>query len=92
MWHAYVNLINLITISDAVIEFTVTSQVDMDLLVTNCNNHTMSIYTEQLKSRYNNLVQEKVQLETNYRNLGKVRDQLQNERDELQNRLSMIGQ
>lgn len=85
-------MINLIAICDAVIEFTVTSQVDMDLLAKSCDNHTLSIDTEQLQSRYDNLELEKVQLQTNYISLGKVRDQLQKERDELQTRLSNIGQ
>ncbi|MCI4395058.1 hypothetical protein PGIGA_G00175950 [Pangasianodon gigas] len=74
-----------------VLRLYLTSKVDTELLVTSCDNHTLSIYIEQLQSRYNNLVKEKGQLETNYIDLGKVRDQLQKEKNELQNRLSDIA-
>lgn len=73
-------------------EFTVTSQVDMELLAMNCSNHTLSTDAEQLQSRYNNLVEENRRLQTKNIELGEVRDQLRNERNELQNRLSSIGQ
>ncbi|KAF4070138.1 hypothetical protein AMELA_G00297050 [Ameiurus melas] len=56
-----------------------------------CSNHTLSVDTEQLQIKYNNLVKEKGQLENNYIELGKVRDQLWKEKDELQNRLSSTG-
>lgn len=73
-------------------EFTVTSQVDMELLAMNCSNHTLSTDAEHLQSRYNNLVEENRRLQTKNIELGEVRDQLRNERNELQNRLSSIGQ
>ncbi|MCJ8749252.1 hypothetical protein PDJAM_G00174170 [Pangasius djambal] len=69
-----------------------TSNVGMGLLLTRCDNHTLSIDIEQLQSRYNNLVMEKGRLETNYISLGKVRDQLRKEKDQLQNRLSNIAE
>ncbi|XP_017317247.1 CD209 antigen-like protein D isoform X2 [Ictalurus punctatus] len=47
-------------------------------------------YAEHLQSRYNNLVEENRRLQTKNIELGEVRDQLRNERNELQNRLSSI--
>lgn len=56
-----------------------------------CDNHTLSVDTQQLQTRYNDLIMEKSQLKTNYNILGQMNDQLSRERDKLQNKLSNIG-
>lgn len=71
---------------------TVTSPVAVELLPPSCNNHTLSIYTAQLQSRYETLVKQKDQLDASYSSLRNMRDQIRTEKEKLQSKLSSIGQ
>ncbi|KAF5891835.1 CD209 antigen-like protein C, partial [Clarias magur] len=68
-----------------------TPQVETELSLTNCDNHTLSVVIERLQNRNRDLNKQQEQLKTNYTNLGKARDQLQKEKDEIQTRLSNLG-
>ncbi|KAM9449574.1 CD209 antigen-like protein C [Clarias gariepinus] len=64
--------------------------VDTELSVTSCDNHTLSVVIEKLQNRSRDLIKEKAELNNNYINLGKARDQLQKEKDEIERRFSNL--
>ncbi|XP_058240180.1 CD209 antigen-like protein C [Hemibagrus wyckioides] len=69
-----------------------TSPVAVELLPPSCDNHTLSIYTAQLQSRYETLVKEKEELDASYSSLRNMRDQIRMEKEKLQNKLSNIAE
>ncbi|KAM9449571.1 uncharacterized protein Hap1MRO34_022099 [Clarias gariepinus] len=66
--------------------------VDTELLVTSCDNHTLSVVIEKLQSTSRDLIKEKDELNNNNINLGKARDQLHKEKNEIQRRFFNLAE